>query len=75
MAKEQNRGVYFTIEKVKIPDKFIMDLRNKFQDIVDSDYKFTHLTVSRLEASNYFYKRNMLDKVNLLKYVSNATTI
>ena len=72
MRHSQDRGVYFTIEKAKITDNFIKQLNEEFQKIVDDDYKFMHLTVSRLEASDYFSKRSMDDKVNILKFMSNT---
>lgn len=68
----QDQGVYFTVENANLNDDFITDLNNEFQKIVDSDYLFTKLTVSRLEAIDYFHKKKMYDKENLLKYVTNT---
>ena len=68
----QDQGVYFTVENAKLPDNFVSLLNQEFQKIVDSDYLFTKLTVSRLEAMEYFHKKKMFDKENLLKYVTNT---
>lgn len=68
----QDKGVYFTIEGVRIKDDSLSLITDAFKNIVDSDYLFTRLTVSRLEAMNYFHKKKMYDKELLLKYISNT---
>lgn len=68
----QDKGVYFTIEGVRIKDDSLCLITDAFKNIVDSDYLFTRLTVSRLEAMNYFHKKKMYDKELLLKYISNT---
>ena len=72
MQHSQDGGVYFTIEHAKINDQTLDDLINEMNNIVKNDYAFMHLTVSRLEASDYFSKRKMADKEHLLKYISNT---
>ena len=67
-----NQGIYFTIEGVKLNSKSLDLLKEEYKKIVDSDLLFTHLTVSRLEAMNYFHKKKMYDKEALLKYISNT---
>ena len=64
--------VYFTIDGIDVNDETEKLINKEFQKIVDSDFLFTHLTVSRLEAMNYFHKRKMYDKEKLLKYISNT---
>lgn len=68
----QDKGVYFTIEGVRIKDDSLSLITDAFKNIVDSDYLFARLTVSRLEAMNYFHKKKMYDKELLLKYISNT---
>lgn len=68
----QDQGVYFTIDNVNLLDDFVSSLNKEFKRIVDNDYLFTKLTVSRLEAMDYFHKKKMFDKENLLKYVTNT---
>ena len=46
----QNNGIYFKIEGIKDKDKLDEILTNEFQNIVDNNFLFTHLTISRLEA-------------------------
>ena len=72
VVHSQDKGVYFKIEGIKDlkgADKLI---NKEFQNIVDSDLLFTRLTVSRLEAINFFTKKKMYDKANILKYISNT---
>ena len=40
--------------------------------IVEEDLVFTKLSVSRLDAMHFFKKRNQMDKVKVLKYISNT---
>ena len=68
----QNNGIYFKIEGIKDKDKLDEILTNEFQNIVDNNFLFTHLTISRLEAINYFEKKRMRDKAAILKYISNT---
>ena len=68
----QDKGVYFTIEGVRIKDDSLKLIVDAFKKIVESDYLFTRLTVSRLEAMSYFHKKKMYDKELLLKYISNT---
>lgn len=64
--------VYFTVEGIDVNDETEKIINKEFQKIVDADFLFTHLTVSRLEAMNYFHKKKMYDKEKLLKYISNT---
>ena len=41
-------------------------------NICNNDYIFTKLNVSRLEAIEYYKRKKLLDKVNVLKYISNT---
>lgn len=72
VVHSQDRGIFFEIDGVKVDDAIATKLNREFQAIVDSDYLFTHLTVSRLEAINFFNKKKMYDKSNMLKYIANT---
>ena len=67
-----DRGVYFTIENAKINKEIIDKIYNEMKDIVEKDYIFTKISVSRLDAIKYFKKQKRFDKVNVLKYISNT---
>lgn len=68
----QDKGVYFEIEGVRLDSNADELITNAFLDVIKSDYIFTHLTVSRLEAISYFHKKKMFDKEMLLKYIPNT---
>ena len=72
IVHSQDRGIYFKLEGIKDTRNADKLLNKEFQSIVDSDLLFTRLTVSRLEAINFFNKKKMYDKANMLKYISNT---
>lgn len=67
-----DHGVYCTIEGAEINKKIIDDIYNEMNKIVKENYLFIKLNVSRLDAIKYFKKINQIDKVNVLKYISNT---
>lgn len=72
LSHSQDRGVFFKIEGVRLDESTLKNIKMAFKSIVDSNFLFTPLTVSRLEAMNFFHKKRMYDKENLLKYISNT---
>lgn len=68
----QDHGVYCTIEGVPINKDTINEIYLGMKKIVRENYFFTKLSVSRLDAIKYFKKLNQMDKVNVLKYISNT---
>ena len=68
----QDNGIFFKIDGIKNDNDFSKILNEEFKKIVDEDFLFTHITVSRLEAINFFKKKKMYDKANILKYISNT---
>jgi len=67
-----DRGVFCTIRNAKINKDIVNKIYKEMKLIVEDDYKFTKLNVSRLDAIKYFKKLNKIDKVNVLKYISNT---
>lgn len=67
-----DRGIFCTIRNAKINKDIVNKIYKEMKAIVDEDYKFTKLSVSRLDAIKYFKKVNQIDKVNVLKYISNT---
>ena len=72
VTHSQDRGMFFKIDGVRDIRNSENLLNSEFQNIVDSDYLFTRLTVSRLEAINFFNKKKLYDKASILKYISNT---
>lgn len=67
-----DRGVFCTIKNAKINKDIINKISKEMKKIVEEDYVFTKLNVSRLDAIKFFKKSGKLDKVNVLKYISNT---
>ena len=67
-----DKGVYCTIEGADINKSIIDKIYKEMLSIVKEDYVFTKLSVYRLDAIKYFKKQNRIDKVNVLKYISNT---
>ena len=67
-----DRGIFCTIRNAKVNKDVINKIYKEMKAIVEEDYIFTKLSVSRLDAIKYFKKTNSLDKVHVLKYISNT---
>ena len=67
-----DRGVYCTVRNGKITESKLNAIYEEMKNIVKEDYLYTKLSVSRLDAIKYFKKLGRIDKVNVLKYISNT---
>lgn len=67
-----DRGIFCTVRNAKVNKDIVNKIYKEMKAIVEEDYIFTKLNVSRLDAIKYFKKINQLDKVNVLKYISNT---
>ena len=67
-----DHGVYCTLEGAKINKDVISKIFNEMKEIVKENFLFTKLSVSRLDAIKYFKKIKQMDKVKVLKYISNT---
>jgi len=67
-----DRGVFCTIRNAKVNKDVINKIEKEMRLIVEEDYKFTKLNVSRIDAIKFFKKTGKMDKVNVLKYISNT---
>lgn len=67
-----DKGFYFEIDGAIVGQESVSLITEQMQKIVAEDLKFTKLSVSRIDAIKFFKKKNMLDKVKVLKYISNT---
>ena len=67
-----DHGVYCTLRGATINKEILNKITKEMKEIIKANYLFTKLSVSRLDAIKYFKKVNKLDKVNVLKYISNT---
>lgn len=66
-----DKGVYCEINTT-IDKDILKQIDDKMHEMVRDDYKFVKLSVARRDAINYFKKKKQIDKVNVLKYISNT---
>lgn len=67
-----DKGVFCSVEGVELDDEMVDDIEKEMRKISREDHLFKKLSVSRVDAIKYFKKKNRMDKVNVLKYISNT---
>lgn len=67
-----DKGIYCEISKGKFDKPILSKIEEEMHNIVDEDLIFTKLSVSRIDAIDFFRRKNMFDKANVLKYISNT---
>ena len=67
-----DNGTYFFVRHIEKNETVVAKIYEEMKRIVNEDRIFTKLSVYRMDAINYFKKKNAMDKVNVLKYISNT---
>lgn len=67
-----DKGFYCEIEGYEIDQPIIQKLALKMQELAKQDYIINKVSVSRFDAIKYFKKKKQMDKVRVLKYISNT---
>lgn len=67
-----DKGFYCEIPAVKMTSDKAEELKRMMDQIVKENLRYTKVNVSRIDAINYFKRKKQMDKVNLLKYISNS---
>lgn len=67
-----DKGFYCELSNAKLTENKLQELEREMHKIVEENLFFTKLSVSRLEAIEYFKKRKQIDKAEMLKYISNT---
>lgn len=67
-----SKGVYCELVDIKITKTILKQIESEMKKIVSEDLIFTKLSASRLDSIKYFKKKKWLDKVKVLKYISNT---
>ena len=65
-------GVFCKVIGKKINAVTVNRLYQEMQKIVKQDYLYVKSSVARLDAIKFFKKKKVLDKVDVLKYISNT---
>ena len=67
-----DKGFYFEISGATVNKDSVDKIVKEMKKIISEDLKFTKLSVARIDAIKFFKKKNMPDKVKVLKYISNT---
>ncbi len=67
-----DNGSYCEIENYKLDKQILKKIESKMKEIIELDLKFTKVSVSRLDAIEFYKRKKNIDKVNMLKYISNS---
>ncbi|MEG0025961.1 MAG: nucleoside kinase [Bacilli bacterium] len=67
-----DKGFYCEINDAKIDKVILKKIEVKMQELAKQNLLFNKVSVSRSDAVKYFKKRNQMDKVKVLKYISNS---
>lgn len=67
-----DKGFYCEIEGVKFDKPLLNDLENEIKKLVKLDLIINKVSVSRYDAIKYFKGKKQIDKVKVLKYISNS---
>lgn len=67
-----DNGTYFFVRNIEMNEEVVKKIYEEMKRIVDQNQIFTKLSVYRMDAIKYFKKKKSMDKVNVLKYISNT---
>ena len=67
-----DKGFYCEIEIDSLDRKTVQQIENKMHEMVEQNYVINKVSVSRYDAIKYFKKKKQIDKVKVLKYISNS---
>lgn len=66
-----DNGVYCQID-TEIDKTKLKEIETKMKELINLDLKYTKVSVARLDAIEFFKRKKRMDKVNMLKYISNS---
>ena len=67
-----SKGVYCELVDIKITKSVLKNIETEMKKIVSEDLIFNKISASRIDSIKYFKKKKWLDKVKVLKYISNT---
>lgn len=67
-----DKGIYCEIVKGELDKPILKKIEEEMRNITKEDLIFTKMSVSRIDAMNFYKKRKQMDKVKALKYISNT---
>ena len=67
-----DNGAYCEILGAELDKPILKKIESKMKELIDLNLKYTKVSVSRLDAIEFFKRKKRIDKVNMLKYISNS---
>lgn len=67
-----DKGIYCEIYGHKLDKVLLTKIENEMHNIVNEDLSFIKVSVDRFEAMKFFKQEKRMDKVNVLKYITNS---
>ena len=67
-----DNGAYCEIHGASLDKPILKKIEDKMKEIVSLDLKYTKVSVARLDAIEFYKRKKRMDKVNMLKYISNS---
>ena len=67
-----DKGIYCEVYGHKLDKVLLTKIENEMHNIVNEDLSFIKVSVDRLEAMKFFKQEKRMDKVNVLKYITNS---
>lgn len=67
-----DKGYYCEIVGMDIDKPIVRNIEEKMHELVNENIAIEKISVSRLDAIKFFERRKQLDKVHVLKYISNT---
>jgi len=67
-----DKGYYCEITGMEIDKPIVRNIEDKMHEIVNENLLINKISVSRMDAIKFFEKKRQMDKVRVLKYISNT---
>ena len=67
-----DKGFYCEIHGVDLDKPVVKMIEDKMKELSKQDLRIQKISVSRFDAIKYFQKKKQLDKIDVLKYISNT---
>ncbi len=67
-----DKGFYCVVNDVSLDKKMVEQIEAKIHEIAEQNFVINKVSVSRFDAIQYFKKKKQMDKVKVLKYISNS---
>ena len=67
-----DNGVFCRVKGVDFDKPVMKKIEETMRDLYKQNLHFSKISVARIDAINYFRKKHQMDKVRVLKYISNT---